>query len=114
MKSSIRLKYWKILSKEMMVELRVEQLMLLLKVFISMDSSSKEQGGTDLNRDCKILIQKSFIINSQFFMSLLFQQLFQQVELQEQDKLQDKRQSMLKNFYINAQFTSIQEETTNT
>ena len=113
MKLSTALKFLKISFKEMTEELKEGQLMLHLKVFTFMVFSLKVLVGVDLKRSYKILTLKNFITSSQFFMCQLFQLLFLQVVLQELVKLQDKRQSKLRNFFINAQYTFIQEEMIN-
>jgi hypothetical protein len=97
----------------MMVELKVKLLIHQVKVFLSMVSSLKVQDGTDKINILKTQIQKNCTTNSQFFTCLLYQQLSQQVVLQVLVKLPDKSNSKLKNFYILAQFISIQEEMTN-
>ena len=96
-----------------MEELKERPLTLQMRVFISTVSSLKELDGTDQRKDLRTPTLRSFTINSQFFTFQLYPLPFQLVVLQVLVKPQDKEQLKLRKHFINAQFTSTQEETIN-
>jgi len=95
-------------SKETMEELKERPSTHQAKVFTSMVYSLKVLAGTDKRRNLRTHNQRSFTINSQFFMFLLSQLLSQQEVLQVQVLLPDKRPSKLRKLSTNVQFTSTQ------